>query len=112
MPRTALTNIIEPNRTGVAFPAGVAVDVANGNSVSNNGRVVVIAINSGASPRNVTVTPTLTVDGLALPARTTPLPATSSVLLGPWDTATYGTTLQISGDNATDVKLQIIRFPG
>lgn len=113
MPRTALTNIIEPTRTGVAFPAGTAADVSNGNSISNDGRVVVIAINSNASlPRNVTVTPTATVDGLTAAARTTAIPAQSSVLLGPWDVANYSTTLQISGDNATDVKFQIIRFPG
>lgn len=113
MPRTALTNIIEPTRAGTAFPAGVAADVANGNSIVNDGHVAVIAANSnGATIRNVTVTPTATVDGLAVAARTSPIPVSSSILLGPWDTATYGTVLAISGDNATDVKFQVIHFPG
>lgn len=113
MPRTPMTNIISPSKAGTAFPAGTAVDVANGNSISNDGRVLVIAANTNASlTRNVTVTPTATVDGLAAAARTSPVPAVSSILLGPWDVGNYGSTLQISGDNATDLKFQIIQMPG
>lgn len=112
MPRTNI-NATSPSKTGTTLPAATAVDVANGNSVINDGRVVVIATNSNVStPRNVVVTPTATVDGLTAAARTTPLPASSSMLLGPWEVSNYGEVLQISGDNATDVKLQPIRFPG
>lgn len=113
MARTALTNTVEPNRTGVAFPAGALADSTNGNSLSNDGKIVVIAVNSSASvARNVTVTPTATVDGLAAAARTTVVPISSSVILGPWDTANYSTTLQISADSSTDVRFQPIHFPG
>lgn len=113
MARTPLTNIIEPTRAGVAFPTGTAADATNGNSIANDGRVIVIAINSsGSNARNVTVTPTATVDGLAAAARTTNIPISSSVILGPWDVGNYSSTLQITGDNATDVKFQIIHFPG
>jgi hypothetical protein len=113
MPRTALTNIIEPTRAGVAFPAGTLADVTNGNSIANDGRIVVIATNSNASIiRNVIVTATATVDGLLPATRTSPIPVSSSILLGPWDIGNYSTTLQISGDNATDVKFQVIHFPG
>lgn len=113
MPRTALTNIIEPTRAGVAFPVGAAADVTNGNSIANDGRIIVIAINSsGSTIRNAVVTPTATVDGLAAAARTSPIPISSSIILGPWDVGNYGTTLQISGDSATDVKFQVIHFPG
>ena len=111
MPRTQL-NYTEPTRAGVAFPAGVAADVTNGQYINNDGRVIVIAINSGATIRNVIVTPTATVDGLVPAARTSPIPATSSIILGPWDVGNYSTTLQISGDNATDVKFQAIHMPG
>lgn len=112
MPRTALTSY-EPTRAGVALPAAVAADVTNGNSVVNDGRIVVIASNSnGAVIRNVIVTPTGTVDGLAAATRTSPIPVSSSILLGPWDVGNYSTTLQISGDNATDVKFQVLHFPG
>jgi hypothetical protein len=113
MPRTALTNIIEPTRAGVAFPAGTAADVVNGNSIVNDSRVIVIAINSsGSTIRNVVVTPSATVDGLAVATRTTPIPISSSVIMGPWDVGTYGTSLALTADSATDVKFQVIHFPG
>lgn len=113
MARTALTNIVEPTRAGVAFPAGTLADSTNGNSIANDARVVVIAANaSGSVVRNVTVTPTATVDGLAPAARTTPIPISSSVILGPWDVGNYSTTLQISADSSTDVRFQIVHFPG
>lgn len=113
MPRTALTNTVEPTRAGVAFPQGVLADSTNGNSLSNDARVVVIAVNSSASVvRNVTVTPTATVDGLVPAARTTPIPISSSVILGPWDVGNYSTTLQISADSSTDVRFQPVHFPG
>jgi hypothetical protein len=112
MPRTQIT-YTEPTRAGVAFPAGTAADVTNGQYITNDGRVIVIAINSSASViRNVIVTPTGTVDGLAAATRTSPIPISSSIILGPWDVGNYSTTLQISGDNATDVKFQAIHFPG
>lgn len=113
MPRTPLTNIVAPSKNGTPFPAGTAADVVNGNSVANDGRVIVIASNSNASVvRNATVTPTGTVDGLTAAARTSPIPAQSSILLGPWEIGNYSTTLALSGDNATDVKFQIIQMPG
>lgn len=113
MPRTPLTNTIEPTRAGVAFPVGTAADVVNGNSIANDGRVIVIATNSNASViRNVIVTATGTVDGLVPAVRTSPIPVSSSIILGPWDVGNYSTTLQLSGDNATDVKFQIVHFPG
>src|SRR4051812_29875691 len=109
MPRTALTNIVEPTRAGIAFPQGTLADATNGNSISNDSRIVVIGINSSASTiRNITVTPSTTVDGLAVAARTTPIPTSSSVILGPWDIGTYGTTLQITADSSTDVRFQIV----
>jgi hypothetical protein len=111
--RTALTNAVEPNRTGVAFPQGVLADSTNGNSIANDARILVIAANASASTiRNITVTPTATVDGLVPAARTSPIPTSSSIILGPWDVANYSTTLQISADSSTDVRLQIIHVPG
>jgi hypothetical protein len=112
MARTQL-NFTEPTRAGVTFPLGTAADVSNGNYVVNDGKVVIVCTNSNVStPRNVTVTPTATVDGLVPAARTIPLPASTSVIIGPYDTGNYGTQLQLNGDNATDVKFQPIHFPG
>lgn len=112
MARTPLS-IVESSKAGTTLPAGTTADVANGNSVASDGRsVIVIASNSNVStPRTVTITPTATVDGLVPAARTVSLPASTSKVLGPYEVANYGTTLQISGDNA-DVKFQVIRIPG
>lgn len=112
MARTPLT-FTEPSRAGAAFPPGVTADVTNGNSAVNDGKIIVIASNSNVSTvRNVIVTATATVDGLVPATRTSPIPASSSIILGPWDVGNYSTVLQFSGDNATDVKFQVIHFPG
>ena len=111
----ARTQIVytDPAKTGTTLPSPTAADVANGQYILNDGRVMVIAKNSnGATPRNVTVTPTNTVDGLVPAARTTPLPASTSLLMGPWEVSNYSTQLQISGDNATDVSFLAIHLPG
>ncbi len=111
MPRTALA-ITDSSKAGTTLPAVTAADVANGNSVVHDGRsVLIIASNAGASPRTVTITPSVTVDGLTVGNRTISLAASASKVLGPYDLATYGTPLAISGDHA-DVKFQVIRIPG
>lgn len=107
MPRTALT-IVDASKAGTTLPAGAAADVANGNSFPNDARTLVIAANSGVTPRTVTITPSIAPDGLAVAARTVALPASTTKLLGPYDIGTYGATLQISGDHA-DIKFQVIR---
>jgi hypothetical protein len=113
MPRTSIA-YTEPSKTGTALPNASAADVTNGNQVLNNdGRVYVIAKNANVStPRNLIVTPTATVDGLVPPARTSPIPASTSMLFGPWEVANYSTTLLVSGDNATDVSLLVLHIPG
>lgn len=113
MARTSIA-YTEPSKTGTLLPAATAVDVTNGNQVLNNdGRVFVIAKNANVStPRNVIVTPTATVDGLVPAARTSPIAANTSMLFGPWEVANYSTTLQISGDNATDVSFLVLHMPG
>lgn len=113
MPRTAIA-YVEPAKAGTTYPAESTADVANGNSVlGNDGRIIVFCRNSnGASTaRTVTITPTATVDGLAVAARTISVPAGTSMLIGPYDVATYGSTLQISGDNA-ELKFIPIHVPG
>lgn len=110
----ARTQIVytDPAKTGTTLPSPTAADVSNGQYINNDGRVLVIAKNSGASSRNVTVTPSATVDGLVPAARTTPIGVGVSLLMGPWEIANYSNLLAISGDNATDVSFLAIHFPG
>jgi hypothetical protein len=111
MARTLIA-FTDPSKVGTLLPAASAADVSNGNYIVNDGKILVIAKNANVSTtRNVTVTPTATVDGLVPAARTSPIAASTSILLGPWDIGNYGTQLQISGDNATDVSLLAIHFP-
>lgn len=111
MPRTPIA-VTESSKAGTTLPAPTAADVANGNSIVSDGKTAVIATNANVStPRNVTITPTATVDGLVPAVRTIPLPANTSKLLGPYELGNYGDTILISGDNA-DVKLQPIRIAG
>jgi hypothetical protein len=112
MARTQI-NWTEPTRAGVAFPVGTAADTVNGNYVTNDNRVVIVCSNSsGSTVRNVTVALTGTVDGQGATSRTIPIPVSSSVIIGPYDTGNYGTQLALNGDSATDVKFQPIHFPG
>jgi hypothetical protein len=111
MPRTALT-ITDSSKAGTVLAAGTAADVANGNSVSSDGRsYVIIAQNSGVTLRTITITPTATVDGLVPAARTVTLASGVTKVLGPYDIANYSDTLQISADHA-EVKFQVVRIPG
>jgi hypothetical protein len=111
MPRTALS-IVDSSKAGTVLPAAVAADVANGNSVTSDGKsYVIIATNSGVTLRTITITPTATVDGLVPAARTVTLASGVVKVLGPYDTASYSETLQISADHA-EVKFQVVRIPG
>lgn len=112
MARTALT-ITDSSRSGTTLPAGTAADVANGNSVvGNNGSVMILAKNTNATStvRNVTIALVGKIDGQSVTARTIPVAAGATALLGPYDTTNYGSTLQINGDHA-ELTFQVIR-PG
>ena len=111
MPRTALT-VTDSSKAGTVLAAGTAADVANGNSVTSDGRsIIIVATNAGVTLRTITITPTATVDGLAPSNRTITLAASAVKVLGPYDVGSYSETLQISADHA-DVKFQPIRVVG
>lgn len=96
-------------RAGAASMVAVAADVANGNSMVNNGTLKIGVTNTdGAVVHNFSITPTrLDGGGNATPI-STPIPAntTRPVWFGPYSTADYSSNLQINGDNAS------IKFEG
>lgn len=108
MPRTAVipTDI---TRAGIVKPSELTVDVANGNEMPNDSRVYLEVRNSGAVTRNLTVSFAYSVDGQTITPRPYPVAAGVTRLIGPWDTGTYGTTLQFSGDN-TELKFIPLRL--
>lgn len=98
----ARTNIAatQASRAGTVLPAATAGDVVNGNSTANDGRVVLIVNNTGASSRTMTFTTARTIDGLTNPVRSEAIPAGETQVFGPFDPNDYGTTLAYNADNA------------
>lgn len=101
MPRTALT-VNSITRTGLTVPAETTGDVANGNSVANDGRVFLLAHNTnGASTaRTLTVHFTATVDGATVSDKTYSIAAGVSKMIGPFPMNLYGSTMTLNVDNA------------
>lgn len=107
MPRTAIT-ATQTSRAGSVLPAATAGDVTNGHSVANDGRVILIVKNTGASPYNITFLATRTVDGLTAPTRIESLPAGETQVFGPFDPNDYGTMLAFDVAN-TALTINVIR---
>jgi hypothetical protein len=113
MALTALTVTDSSRSSVVLLPAtsGTVADVANGNSFANNGNVIVLATNTGATVvRNVTIPLAITVDSRQPAARTYAIAIGTTAILGPFDTTNYGSTVQINGDNV-ELKFNCVR-PG
>ena len=85
----------------------VAADVA-GNTFQNDGKVLIVARNSGVTPRNITMTTPGTVDGEAIGDPVYSLAASATVILGPFDPAVYGHTMTITAAHA-EVMLTAVR---
>lgn len=101
MPRTAITPV-PVSQAGAASMVAVAADVANGNSMANNSRLMVGVTNTDAAIHNFSVLPTLPDGGGHSTAVSTPIPASTArpIWFGPYSTHAYGSTLLINGDNA------------
>lgn len=107
MPRTALT-VTQASRAGTTLPAATAGDATNGNSVQNDGRVVLIVKNTGATSRDIVFATVRAVDGLAAPVRTEAIPASITQVFGPFPPGDYGDLLGINASNA-ELTIQAIR---
>ena len=93
--------VTQLSRAGTASVAGTAGDTVNGNSVVNDGKVVLYLNNSGGVSHTLTVTAAVTgADGLTLGTKQIVVPATSTYLTDVWPPAVYGSVLQLTVDNA------------
>lgn len=112
MARTAIT-YADVSKAGVALPAETAADVANGNSMPNDGNVILIVRNAnGASTARVLSLSLIgTVDGFTPAPRTYSIAAGASRVIGPFEPAFYGTSLLLNGDNS-ELKITGLRLPG
>ncbi len=107
MARTAVTPV-QVTRAGTASMTPVAADVANGNSMSNSGELMIGVTNADTSIHNFTVTPTRTDGGGNATAVSFPIPASTAkpIWFGRYSTYDWGSTMLINGDNAN------IKFEG
>lgn len=108
MPRVNVP-VTQATRAGTTLPAAVTGDATNNHSVINDGKVAIIAKNTGATSRTVTFALTKQVDGLAVTARVETLAAGAEELFGPFSATDYGTTLNVDVAHA-EVTLRAIRI--
>lgn len=101
MARTAITPT-PISQAGVASMVAVAADVANGNSMKNNARLMIGVTNTDTVSHNFSITPSRLDGGGHAQAVSTPVAGSTArpVWFGPYSVADYGSTLQINGDNA------------
>ncbi|GAA2629688.1 hypothetical protein [Streptomyces axinellae] len=108
MPRSTLT-ATQAVRAGAVLPTAAAGDATNGHALQNDGRVVLIVDNTGASSRDITFHTVRTIDGLTAPTRVESIPAGETQVFGPFPAADYGDTLTLDVASA-ELTLQAIRI--
>ena len=111
MARSTLT-VTSITKAGVAPPAETNGDPTNNHLLPNDGtNTFLLARNSnGASvARTLTVRLQGSVDGQAITPKTYSIPAGASRYIGPFDTARYGSSVQVDVDNA-ELKLTALRL--
>lgn len=111
MATTPLT-LVEADRLGDAIlTTGTAADTTNNNSFSNDGNVVLIVKNTGASSYTVSVNIIDLVDGQTPTAKQITVAASAIVAFGPFPVAYYGNNPTIVSQNAaiTLIPLHITR---
>lgn len=108
MPRVAVP-VTQSSRAGTVLPTPTTGDATNNHSVANDGRVILMVKNTGATvSRNITFALTSTVDGLSVTARVESIPLGETQLFGPFDPNQYGTTLNVDVAHA-ELVLNAIR---
>ena len=80
----------------------------------NDGRVIMIAKEVNTGDNEITVTPTKTIEGLAIATRTVDVASGETWVLGPWDPDTYNDsdgyiTFTTEADEAAGIAL--VRIP-
>jgi hypothetical protein len=98
-------------RTGAAEPAKVAVDVPNGNQLSNNnGRIWLALTNPGGAAKNIIAQFLNPQDGVVGAGRSFSVPAGATRLWGPFPPEVYGQTVQFTheaGSTTTALAVQL-----
>lgn len=100
MARSAIT-VTQAVRAGATLPAATVGDPVNQHTVANNGRVVLLVENTGATvARSVTFALSEKVDGLTAGPRVESVPIGETQVFGPFPPAEYGSSLLVDVDDA------------
>lgn len=98
-------------RAGAAEPVAPAVDVANGNQMSNNnGRMWLRLTNPGGAAKTITAQFANSVDGVVGAGKVFSVPNGATRLWGPFPVAIYGQTVQFTheaGSTTTILAVQL-----
>lgn len=98
-------------RAGVAEPAAVAADVANGNQLSNNNGAIWLKLNNpGGAAKTITAAFANAVDGVVGAGKVFSVPAGVTRLWGPFPVSIYGQTVQFTheaGSTTTILAVQL-----
>lgn len=85
---------------GRLMSAAIAGDATNFNSLTNDGRTMVIVENTGLAARVLTILFDRTVQGQSVVSLTPSIPAGEKHLFGPWDPKDFGRTLELNPAHA------------
>lgn len=106
MPRALLTPAVGTTN-GAKLVNEVDGNTVDGHYLANSGRTRLIARNSGAVARTVTIQLFRTVDGQSVTSKTKAVPAGETWIFGPFPKDDYGTQVFVDVDNA-ELKLRAI----
>ena len=85
----ALLPVTAIDRTGFTDASGTAATATTGDTFPNNGKTLLVIKNASVSALTASVTIRRTVDGVTPAAKTISVPASSTVIAGPFAPADY-----------------------
>lgn len=95
--------------SGATLPALGAVDATNGNSFTNTAREIIEITNGGGASITATFVTTATYQGYAIADKAITIANGASMVIGPFDTGLYGTTVTVNWSSGTSVTARVLR---
>ncbi len=108
MAATAIASTRLNGLTGVADPAGTAMDPTNGNVITNTGQTQILVDNTDTASHVVTFHTSETVEGLAVSNLDVTVAAGASEWYTNFETSVFGSQLNVTVDAGTTVKLTVL----
>jgi hypothetical protein len=108
----ALLDITAASRDGITASGGVAAS-AGGDRFTNTGKELLVVTCATGGPVNVTMETTVEVDGQAVADNVVAVADGEPMIIGPFPLSDYGTEVNVSYADATNLTVQVIKVsPG